>query len=121
MNRSMASTANVPTMGAAVQRREEGKRGDSRAAKNANRDVKRSGAGVRSDLGEIMKAAVDNVMLFVVVAKQEGEVPTARIERPLMRENALQRVMEGTSVGPFGKQGKGFLTGQLHGRRQKRA
>ena len=64
---------------------------------------------------------VEKLILIVIAAHQKPQVPTTRIEGPIVSENALQGVIDGLRGSTVAKQRMGLFQGQLHDKIRKRA
>ena len=70
-------------------------------------------------MDEVEPGTVKNLVLLVVGAEQGGEFRTARIESPMMRENPIQRVVNGMLGAKAGDDELRFLFRKLHGKREQ--
>ena len=114
-HRGGASAANIPAMAGKVDGRKVRRGGNRRRAKNAHQLVRGIGVGIGLQVDEVGPGSVQHLVLFVVEAEQSGELRTARIESPIMRENTIQRVINGRlGANPIDDELRFYLR-QLHG------
>ena len=118
-HRGGASAANIPPMAGKVDGRKVRSGGNRRGAQNAHQLARGIGVGIGPHVDEVEPGTVKNLVLLVVGAEQGGEFRTARIESPMMRENPIQRVVNGMLGAKVGDDELRFLFRQLHGKREQ--
>ena len=116
-HRGGAGAAAIPAKAGNVDGGAARRGGNGRRAQSAHQLAGGSGAGTGSDADEAGPGSVEHLVEFVEEAAQSGEFRTARIEGPILRSRAIERVVNGRFGAKAGDDELRLFLRQLQGKR----